>query len=500
VYDRETVRRVFFAAAAAIGLATLAAIAAACSILAGYEDLHLAPAPSGMSDAAGAGDAGPLSPLDLGTASIYSVYPSIFSAGGNLAGVTAALPRIRALGFNVLSLMPITPIGRPTSAHPATIGSPYCVQDYYAINPSYGSPLDLVTLVRTAHALGLYVLLDEELNHTSWDNALISQHPEYYVHSDKNPANVSSIEAPPNFPDVAQLDYGASGVTAYMTRMLAYWLTTYGIDGFRFVTSNLPPADPTIPVSFWQALGPTLLAINPGVVIWGDEENAALAGAPFQIDDGWLLRGGQPGATGGAGLEQVANGASATELELAWQQQTVGYANVRHAAFLETWDFDDDRKVYGGLAATMAAAAFDFTIDGIPVLWNGEEVGNDNAAADTTTSPIDWTGPDATALTAFYTSLLRLRNGHPALQTGAVAWVPTSAPDQVASFTRSDSSGTLLVVISFSGSAVTGTLTLPAPAQGWTDVSPAGSPGGVAHSPPPAFSLAPHDFAVFVAN
>jgi cyclomaltodextrinase / maltogenic alpha-amylase / neopullulanase len=195
----------------------------------------------------------------------------------------------------------------------------------------------------------------------------------------------------------------------------------------------------------------------------------------------------------------VATGASATEIQQAWEDQTIGFSNVKHAAFLETWDFDEDLKVYGGLASTMAAATLDFTIDGIPMLWNGEEVGNDTAAADNTINLIDWTAPGAATLTPFYTSLLTLRNGHPALEDGTVTWVTTSLPDQVASFTRSDSE-TLLIEINFSGSAAVGTLTAPAAANGWSDVSPVGSPGNNGHPAPPSLSLAPYDFAVFVAK
>jgi glycosidase len=441
-------------------------------------------------------DAGPLGPIDLASATIYAVYPSIFSQSGKLADVTAQLARIHALGFDVLWLMPVTPIGQPTGSHPAS-GSPYCVHDYMQVNPAYGSSADLVALVKAAHALGMHVILDEVLNHTAWDSALVTQHPEYYLHSDGNPQNVASIEQAFTFADVAQLDYKSqNGLAAYMTQMLSTWVTTYDLDGFRFDTADAPYGDGRmIPASFWQALRTSLEAVKPGLLMLGEEQDPALADAPFELDYGWTLQG----QYGPGGLKQVATGGDASLLQQAWAAQKAGEpAAMQHMTLLQDWDMEADLTMYGGAAPTMAAATFDFTLDGVPLLFNGEEVGNDKSGNNTHTV-IDWTGPNAATFTAFYTSLLALRNGASTLRRGALGWVTNSAPSKVASFTRSDASGTYLVVVSFSGSALTGTVASPA-ANGWTDVSPTGSPGGHAHAAPPALSLAPYDFAVFRAK
>ncbi len=128
-----------------------------------------------------------------------------------------------------------------------SIGSPYEVKDYFSIDPTLGTSQDLVTLVSTAHGLGMYVILDEVLNHTSWDNALIAQHPEYYLHCDGNRSNTGSIEIGAlnngSFRDVAQLDYITQpdvGLRPYIINMLVTQLQTYDIDGFRFDTADDP--------------------------------------------------------------------------------------------------------------------------------------------------------------------------------------------------------------------------------------------------------------------
>jgi glycosidase len=454
---------------------------------------------SGSPDAATTSDAGP-GPIDLPSATIYSVYVPIFSAAGRLADVTAQIPRIRALGFSALYLLPVTPIGQAVNGHPS-YGSPYSVHDYQAIDPGIGTAQDLVSLVSAAHAAGMQVLLDEVLNHTAWDNALVTQHPDYYLHSDGNRTNPASIAIAGNgaFPDSAQLDYKTMpdvGLRQYMSDMLLSVVRTYDVDGFRFDTADDPyGAGRLIPADFWQGLRPQLEAAKPGFLMLGEEEDPELADAPFELDYGWHLQG----KYGMGGLQQVATGGAASLLQQAWQFESTGWpAGMKYMALLQDWDFDEDVKLYGGVPNTLAAATFNFTMDGVPLLFNGEEVGNDNSAFNTHT-PIDWNSPNAAAFQPFYASLLALRSGSSTLQGGAVTWIANTAPAHVVTYTRSDANGTYLVAINFSGASVSGTVSSPA-ASGWTDVSPVGSPGGTAHAAPPALMLGAFDFEVFRAR
>jgi glycosidase len=113
---------------------------------------------------------------------------------------------------------------------------------------------------------------------------------------------------------------------------------------------------------------------------------------------------------------------------------------------------------------------------------------------------IAWNGDNAAAMTAFYTSLLGLRTANSALQGGSLTWVSSSGGDRVLSFTRTDATGTFLIVVNVANATVSGTLSNLPSASGWTDVSPQGSLGGTGHVAPPSFSLQAHDFAVFRAH
>jgi hypothetical protein len=179
---------------------------------------------------------------------IYQVNMRAFSAQSNFQGVIARLDSIKALGANVVYLMPIYPVGTVNS-----VNSPYSVRDYRAINTEFGTLTDLRALVDGAHSRNMSVMLDWVANHTAWDHPWISTHSDWYV---KNSSG--AIISPPGtgWNDVAQLDYTNSAMRLEMIRSLKYWVYTANVDGFRFDYADGPPA------TFWRQAIDTLRAIS----------------------------------------------------------------------------------------------------------------------------------------------------------------------------------------------------------------------------------------------
>jgi glycosidase len=233
-----------------------------------------------------------------------------------------------------------------------------------------------------------------------------------------------------------------------------------------------------------------LQGIKPNVLLLGEEDDEQLAGAPYGLDYGWNLQ---------YQLREVAqSGGGAQRLQNSWLNQSVGWPQgSMHMAVTQDWDMDEDMSMYGGTSQTMDAAVFNFTLNGVPEIFCGEEVANDRSG-NNTHNPIDWHGPNASRFRSFYSSLIALRNRNPALQQGAVTWVTNSLPSQVITYGRMRHGAVFLVEINFAASAESGTLYAP-PGKAWTDVSPIGSPGGRSHELPGTgdFSLQPHDFAIF---
>ena len=101
----------------------------------------------------------------------------------NLKGLQKRLPALKDLGVDIVWLMPIHPISEVNRK--GTLGSYYAVKDYKDVNPEFGTIQDLKEFVRTAHTLGMKVILDEVCNHTGCNNAWVTEHPEYYAKNEK---------------------------------------------------------------------------------------------------------------------------------------------------------------------------------------------------------------------------------------------------------------------------------------------------------------------------
>ena len=417
---------------------------------------------------------------------IYTLYPSIFSPQGDFAGVTAQLGRLKSLGVTDIWIMPVTPVGKAVNGHPA-FDSPYDVHDYYAVDPRYGTPADLKALIAKAHALGLRVILDEVLNHTAWDNALITQHPEWYVHSDGNPKNPASIKVAFNFNDVAQLDYASPGLRAYMTQMLRFWITHYHVDGFRFDTADDPDGPGRmIPADFWQALGAQLRQTKPNVLLLGEEETPDLAFKPFALDYGWHMV--DP-------MKAASDGGDAAQIEKAWQYQRDAYPpGMRHLSISDDWDYPRDVNTYGSPAGALAVEAFYLTDTGVPLIYNGMEIGN-AAGATNPHAPIQWNAVNP-QFPKFYRQMIALRRRNPALTRGAMTWLANSAPHQVLTYVRTGAGRQFLVAVNLSSVPVKGTIAAP-PGAKWKQVPIAGVPTAGASTAPPGMNLAPKGFAIF---
>ena len=100
----------------------------------------------------------PITDEFLETAILYEANIRQFTHEGNFDAFAKELPQIKALGVNILWLMPTYPISTTKSKGP--LGSYYAVSDYKGVNPEYGTLEDLKALVDQAHDLGMYVIFD----------------------------------------------------------------------------------------------------------------------------------------------------------------------------------------------------------------------------------------------------------------------------------------------------------------------------------------------------
>jgi glycosidase len=385
---------------------------------------------------------------------VYEVFPRVFSPEGTLAGVTARLDHVRDLGATVVWLMPIHPIG--ALKRKGTYGSPYSIRDFHAVNPDYGTGEDLKRLVREAHARGLEVILDVVANHTSWDSVMMAT-PELYVR------DAQGAVQPPNadWSDVAKLDYANPKTRAYMVEMMSHWLRDYGVDGFRCDVAGLVPTD------FWEEARPKLEAIRPGLFLLAEWSTPDLMARAFDADYAWPFH---------AALNRVLSlGAPASEIRATWEEERRNFP--QGSLHLRFSDNHDEKRaiVRFGEPAALAAQALVFTMDGIPLVYNGAEIGDTSESggpALTERVPLFW--PIAVRRPEFrtlYREMIALRHRHAALRRGETLWVPSSGPDRLVSFVRRGAEEDVLVAVNLSSQPWTGTLEPPAGAP-FVEITP----------------------------
>ena len=98
--------------------------------------------------------------MELRNMTLYSVF--VRNHGGSFRAVAEEIPRIRALGVDAVWLMPIHPIGQ--KARKGSLGSPYAIADYRAVNPEYGTMEDFRALADAVHESGMKLLIDVVYN------------------------------------------------------------------------------------------------------------------------------------------------------------------------------------------------------------------------------------------------------------------------------------------------------------------------------------------------
>ena len=184
---------------------------------------------------------------------LYEVYVRNHGPNGTFEDVINDLGRIKALGVDVIWLMPIHPIGQENKK--GTLGSPYSIKDYRKINPEYGTLKNFQILLDEAHRRDLKIMIDVVYNHTSHDSTLVSEKPEFF-HRDILGKPITTV---PAWSDVIDLKYPNQDLQSYLIETMLYWVNL-GVDGFRCDVASI------IPLQFWLEAKARIEEINPDFI------------------------------------------------------------------------------------------------------------------------------------------------------------------------------------------------------------------------------------------
>ncbi|MBP6396484.1 MAG: alpha-amylase [Saprospiraceae bacterium] len=198
---------------------------------------------------------------------IYEVNIRQFTPEGTINALSDHIPRLKALGVDILWLMPVFPISE--TKRKGSLGSYYAVSDFKSVNPEFGTIEDLKNLIDKIHAYKMKVIFDWVPNHTGWDHTWIKSNPDFYT---KGPDGQITDPLDPNtgqpygWSDVADLNYNNPEMRKAMISDLLHWVNNYKIDGYRMDIAF------GVPLDFWKTCADTLMDANPELFLLAEAE------------------------------------------------------------------------------------------------------------------------------------------------------------------------------------------------------------------------------------
>jgi len=373
-------------------------------------------------------------------ATIYELNVRQYTPSGTFTELKTKIPQLKELGVKIIWLMPIYPIGEKDRK--GSLGSYYAVKDYMAINPEFGTMDDFKDLVKTFHDNGMKVILDWVANHTSRDNALINEHPEWFKQD-----STGKILAPFDWTDVAQLDYSKPELHDYMIGAMKFWIETADVDGFRCDVAGM------VPTPFWNKARVELDKIKP-VFMLAEAEQPDLHEYAFDMTYSWELH---------HLMNKIAQGKdSVAKLDTFFLKDLQRFPKN---AFRMIFITNHDENSWNGTEfermgeATMAMGALSFVVPGMPLIYGGQEVGLSKRLRFFDKDTIVWS---ESPWTPFYKKMVELKSTNPALmngEKGADMFRIKSVNPFIYAFTRENEGGKVLSIFNFSKEKQTVTLT-----------------------------------------
>ncbi|MFD7918787.1 maltotransferase domain-containing protein [Streptomyces sp. NPDC059740] len=372
---------------------------------------------------------------------------------GNFRTAAARLPAVAAMGFDVVYLPPVHPIGtafrkgpnNSLSAGAHDVGSPWAIGSpeggHDAIHPDLGTFEDFDHFVQTARELRMEVALDFALQ-CSPDHPWVKEHPEWFHH--RADGTIAYAENPPKkYQDIYPVDFDTdfAGIVAETERVLRLWMD-HGVRIFRVDNPH------TKPVAFWEKVIADIGRTDPDVIFLAEAFTRpammrALAQVGFQQSYTYFT------------WRNSKDELTAYARELA--EETAAY--MRPNFFVNTPDILHAYLQEGGRPAFAVRAVLAATLSPSWGVYAGFELCENSAVRPGSEEyldsekyqlrPRDWerAAREGTSLAPLITTLNRLRRRHPALQQLRDVHFHHADDDAVIAYSKREGADTVLTVV-----------------------------------------------------
>lgn len=388
---------------------------------------------------------------DEGRRVIYEMNVGSFTQAGTFAAAQSRLLELKTLGIDIVWLMPIYPRG-------GGINSPYAATNFMKTNPKYGTIADLKAFVSSAHELQMEVWLDWVPNHTATNADWVTTHPEYYAKSG------GQMIHPNNYGDVWQLDYNNANLVNAMNDCLKFWIDEADIDGYRcdYISSQ------RIPASYWQTTIPMIKSYKPNktVTFLGEADIATdatrLKTVGFDYDYAWQFQ---------SNLASYGTGNASARLKafvntLLERSSGLSFGRMLYVTNHDQ-NYNESKKTltqkYGDNRYPLTVLAY--TVYGMPLIYNGQETGGNQALDYFNDTKINWATKDDKMLNTLRTlfamkhDIMALNDSKIAAQNPAVNWKTVTNNSAVLAYTRTLGDSEVLVILNMATSAGSATIT-----------------------------------------
>ena len=354
-------------------------------------------------------------------------YDTFF--GGDILGITEKLDYLADLGINGIYLCPIF---KSPSTHK------YDTEDYFEIDPQFGTKETFKQFVEAAHAKGIKVMLDMVVNHCGynfgpWQDVLEhGENSEYkdWFHIRNFPVVRDEEPVMPNYDAFAfskrmpKMKTENPAVRDYFLDVARYWTEEFNIDAWRLDVAN------EVDHVFWREFRKMLHSIKNDIYILGEV---------WHDSNPWL-RGDQFDAVMNYPLTNAINDFMARDKTTAEQfvndiarVQTMYSRNVTEVNFNLLNSHDTERLLTtckGDKRKALLAYTFLMTQPGSPCVYYGDEIGMDGHHDPDCRKCMIWDENEQDhKMFATFKHLIALRKNHPALRACNTECFATSDPD-----------------------------------------------------------------------